>query len=98
MICPSCAEACSSSVLNICGNGGAIPILTRICGIDLQDFGVPIEDTTVAAVEAALLEAVSFDEAELDRRQRASAAFFRKEHSLERYHQSMKEAIQSILG
>ena len=55
VICPSCAEACASSVLNIAGNGGNIPILTRECAISLGDFGVPIEDTTVEAVEAALV-------------------------------------------
>jgi hypothetical protein len=85
-------------VLNIAGNGGNIPVLTRECGIDLGDFGVLIGDTTVEAVEAALVEASSLDEAELDRRQRSSAAFFRSEHSLERYRQQLKAAVQTILG
>jgi len=96
-ICASCAEACTSAVLNICGNGGNIPLLTRNCAIDLRDFGVLIGDTTIEAVEAALVEASSLSEAELDRRQRSSAAFFREAHSLERYHQRMKGAIQAVL-
>ncbi len=98
VICPSCAEACASSVLNIAGNGGNIPILTRECAISLGDFGVPIEDTTVEAVEAALVAASSLTEPELDRRQRATAAFFQREHSLEHYHQRLKAAVQAILS
>jgi glycosyltransferase involved in cell wall biosynthesis len=98
ILCPSCAEGCSSSVLNICGNGGQIPLLTRECGIELKDFGILIRDTTVEAVEAALLEADALSDAELRRRSRGSAAFFRQEHSLEQFHQRMKRAIESILS
>ena len=98
IICPSCSEACNSSVLNICGNGGNIPILTRVCGINLEDFGVLIQETTVAAVEAALLEASALSDSEVDRRLRATATYLQREHSLERYHQRMKQAIQSLLA
>ncbi|MDR3671920.1 MAG: hypothetical protein P4L36_13815 [Holophaga sp.] len=98
ILCPSCAEGCSSSVLNICGNGGQIPMLTRQCGIELKDFGILIQDTTVEAVEAALLEAASLTDAELERRQRSSAAFFHQEHSMEQFHLRMKRAVQSILA
>jgi len=98
MICPSCSEACCSSVLNICGNGGIVPILTAACGIELEDFGLAIENTTVAAVEAALLAAQALGDGELDRRQRRAAQFFGREHSLERYHQRLTEAIQAVLA
>ncbi len=98
MISPSCAEACNSSVLNICGNGGHVPLLTRANGIDLEDFGVPIQDTTVAAVEAALAQAAALSDAELDRRLRATAAYMAREHSLERYRQRLKDAVQAILA
>ena len=98
VICPSCSEANCSSVLNVCGNGGNIPMVTRQCGIDLQDFGILIGDTTVEAVEAALMEACALDAAELDRRQRATAAFMGREHSLEGYHGRLKAAVQTLLN
>ena len=98
MICPSCAEACNSSVLNICGNGGNVPVVTRECGIDLGDFGIPVADTTVAAVAAALAAAAALDDAELDRRLRATAAHMAREHSLEHYHARLKAAVQAILA
>jgi len=97
MVCPSCSEGCCSAVLNICGNGGNVPVLTRQCGIDLGDFGVLVGDTTVAAVEAALLEAAGLGPEELGRRCRAAAAHFQREHSLERFHQRLKEAVQDLL-
>ncbi len=97
VICPSCAEGCNSSVLNICGNGGNIPILTPECGIDLQDFGIPIDATTVDAVEAALLEASCLSGMEVDERIHRSAAFFQKEHSIENFRQRMKASILAIL-
>lgn len=97
VILPSCAESCSSAVLNVCGNGGNLPIITEQCGIDLDGTGILIRDTTVAAVEAALLEAAGLGDAELDRRMRASAAFFQREHSLERFRARLKGAIQSLL-
>jgi glycosyltransferase involved in cell wall biosynthesis len=98
VICPSCSEANCSSVLNVCGNGGNIPLLTLQCGIKLQDFGILIGDTTVEAVEAALMEACALDAAELDRRQRATAAFMGREHSLEGYHGRLKAAVQTLLN
>jgi hypothetical protein len=98
VICPSCSEASCSSILNICGNGGQVPLLTRACGIDLGDFGVVIRDTSVEAVEAALAEATALSDAELERRTRGSAAFFAREHRRELYHQRLKEAIQAILA
>jgi len=97
VISPSCSEACNSSVLNICGNGGNLPVLTRQNGIDLDDFGILLRDTTVEAVEAALAEAAALADAELDRRLRRCAAFFQREHSRERFHQRLKEAVQAIL-
>ena len=98
MICPSCSEASCSSVLNVCGNGGNIPVMTRQCGIDSQDFAIPIGDTTVEAVEAALAQAGRLGEADLDLRQRRGAAFFGQEHSQARYHRRLKAAIQAILS
>jgi glycosyltransferase involved in cell wall biosynthesis len=97
VICPSAAEGCCSSVLNVCGNGAIVPILTRECGIDLEDYGVLVGATTVAAVEAALLQAAAFSEQELDRRMRRTADYMGAEHSRERYHQRMKAAVQAIL-
>jgi hypothetical protein len=85
-------------VLNICGNGGIIPIITAQCGIDLGDFGILVGNTTVEAVDAALLEAGGLGLEELDRRQRASAAHFQAEHSVERFQERMKWAIQDILA
>jgi hypothetical protein len=98
VICPSCSEASCSSVLNVCGNGGNIPLLTRACAIDLHDFGIQIESTTVGAVEAALAEAGSLSHEELARRQQKTLDTLRVEHSLERYHARLKAAILAILG
>jgi glycosyltransferase involved in cell wall biosynthesis len=97
IICPSCAEACCSSVLNVCGNGGHVPVLTRECGIDTQEFGIGIAAGTVASVAAALDEAAALDDAAVARRIRDSAAFFRREHSLEGYHQRLKAAVGALL-
>jgi len=98
MICPSCSEGSCSSVLNICGNGGLVPIITAQCGIDIGDFGILVGSTTVQAVEAALFEAGGLGLDELDRRQRASAAHFQNVHSLERFQERMTWSIQDILG
>jgi hypothetical protein len=97
VICPSCSEGCNSSVLNICGNGGNIPVLTRECGIDLGDFGIPIEATTVEAVEAALLQASGLGDTELNERIHRAADFFLKEHSIENFRLRMKASVKAIL-
>ncbi|MGA2082525.1 MAG: glycosyltransferase [Holophaga sp.] len=98
IVCPSAAEGCCSAVLNVCGNGGIVPIITKECGINLEDYGVLVGDTTVEAVETALLQAASFSDQELERRMRRTVAYIQVEHSRERYHQRMKAAIQSIVG
>lgn len=98
IICPSSAEGCCSSVLNVCGNGGIVPIITKECGINLEDYGVLAGDTTVEAVETALQQAASFSDQELERRMRRAAAYIQEEHSRERYHQRMKAAVQAIVN
>ncbi len=50
VILPSCSEGMATSVLT-CMNHGLLPIVTRECGIDLQEWGIYLEDYRVEYIK-----------------------------------------------
>lgn len=42
VILPSCSEGIATSVITAMGRGAMIPIVTKECGVDIDDFGVSI--------------------------------------------------------
>lgn len=51
---PSCSEGGSPSVINVCANGGLIPIITKEVTLDFENFGISIEDLTVNSVKKSV--------------------------------------------
>ena len=94
---PSCSEGAPSSVLNVMGNGGLIPIVTRETGIDTLDFGIPIDSLTIADVKKAVLEAAALEDRDIHRRSHRCAESTAACHSIENYARQMMEVIPSIL-
>ncbi|MBW8185207.1 glycosyltransferase [Shewanella nanhaiensis] len=43
VILPSCSEGTATAVLTAVGNGGLIPLVTKECGFDVDDFGFKIQ-------------------------------------------------------
>ncbi|MGA7103930.1 MAG: glycosyltransferase [Candidatus Deferrimicrobiaceae bacterium] len=95
---PSCSEGAPSSVINVMGNGGLIPVVTRETGVETGDFGVLIADTTLSAVRQAVLEAGSLEKEEVAQRSARCVEHTICRHSIGAYYLQMKNTIMAILG
>jgi glycosyltransferase involved in cell wall biosynthesis len=58
VILPSCAEGQSGSVI-ACMHAGLIPIVSEGCGLDTDDFGIPIERCDVETVRRTVADAAA---------------------------------------
>lgn len=50
VILPSCSEGIATSVITAMGRGAMIPIVTKECGVDINDFGVSINTLSFDSV------------------------------------------------
>lgn len=94
---PSCSEGAPSSVLNVMGNGGLIPILTPETGIDIEDFGVTIPKPSQEDVREAILRASAMPASEVRRRSEATIEFTGSRHSLVSYTKNFRVALNDII-
>ncbi len=64
VILPSSSEGIATSVLTAMGRGTMIPVVTKECGIDIDDFGILIDDLNIDSVKKAIIqcEMISYDE------------------------------------
>lgn len=65
VILPSCSEGIATSVITAMGRGAMIPIVTKECGVDIDDFGVNINELNSDSVRASLNLCDSFSDSEL---------------------------------
>lgn len=98
LIFPSCSEGGAGSVVNVLGNGGLVPILTKGIVIDQADFTVDIGDLTVAGVKAAAQKAAALPDTEILSKSKQCAAAIIKRHSLENYSLLLKNYLREIIA
>ena len=55
VILPSCAEGQPGSVVQ-CMHTGMIPVVTKECGIDTEDFGITFKNDSIEEIEKVVLE------------------------------------------
>ncbi|MEZ6964117.1 glycosyltransferase [Aeromonas sp. S9(2024)] len=65
VILPSCSEGIATSVITAMGRGAMIPIVTKECGVDIDDFGVNINALDSDSVRDSLNFCDSFSDSEL---------------------------------
>lgn len=58
VILPSCTEGCATSVTS-CMRRGLVPVVTRQCGIDVDDFGFYIDDLSITGLSALVTRLAS---------------------------------------
>lgn len=95
---PSCSEGGGGSVVNVMGNGGLLPVVTRESSIDLNDYGVPIRSTSIEDVRSAVHDAAAMDTHEIAARSRRCVETVKEHHSIENYSRQMRLAISEIIS
>lgn len=97
VVLPSCSEGSATSLLN-CMAEGVIPVMTRECGIEPLDFGIPIGAASVAGVRAALLQACAVPAEERRQRRQRAAQRARLAHSPAAFRDSLRSSLQQVLA
>lgn len=95
---PSCAEGGPSSVLNVTGNGGLIPVVSREASVPTASFGVAIAGLSPSAVRDAVLEAAALSHADIVKRSNETGAYFAQNHSAAKYADRLRSALCQVLG
>ncbi len=95
---PSCSEGGSASVINVMGNGGLIPIVSREATIEIKDFGILIDEISNEGVKEAILKAKFLSEQEVAERSIKCAKDTIVEHSIERFSTSIYKTLKKIIN
>lgn len=82
---PSVSEGGSVALLNIMANGGLIPITTKGCSLDVEEFGYVVDDVIETLFEGAIEEALLLTETELYEKSLLAKQSIRKEYTIENY-------------
>lgn len=97
VIYPSCSEGGGAAILNVCGNGGLIPILTKEASIDVDDFGFIIKAFEDSAIKTAIDSSQSLSEVEMKIRSNNSGNKF-SYYSISKYKEQLKAYLELILN
>ncbi|WP_439839356.1 hypothetical protein [Aeromonas caviae] len=97
-ILPSCSEGTATSLVSLVSSGGLIPIITKECGIDLDDDFIEIKQLTCESVEHAIDLALKINSEELLARSiRLQEKFIRK-YNYEEFCENLHLSVKELLG
>ena len=97
IIFPSCSEGGGASVLNVCGNGGLIPIVTKEVSIDIDSFGLLIDSLEQSSVMKAIEDSQKLSINELMTLSEKTGKKISK-FTLENYSKQLKTHLNSIFN
>ncbi len=93
---PSCSEGGAGSVIH-CMHAGLIPICTRESSIDLEAFGVRINEGTVSAVKKSVRSLASMASREIEDRSRSCWKSVREKHSAVHFRKNYAEFAAELI-
>ena len=94
---PGSSEGGASSVLTSM-HLGLIPIVTIQSSIDLDNFGILIEELQVNSTKVAMEKAQMLDEKEISRQRNAVIDHIEKNHTTANYRNSFEESLKQIIN
>lgn len=95
---PSCSEGGSPSVLNICGNGGLIPLLSKEATIDVDDFGFIFNDITKDDIQSVIDNALKMTNEEIKEKSKKCGNTISTKNSRSNYSLELRKCINEIAG
>jgi glycosyltransferase involved in cell wall biosynthesis len=95
---PSCSEGGSPSVLNVCGNGGLIPLLSKEASIDTGDFGFVFDKINIESIQFTVNQALHLTDKEIKERSIKCYEVISKKHSQTNYASELRKCINEIPG
>ncbi len=93
----TCAEGQPGAVLE-CMACGLIPILPEGANIDLDNFGIPLQDCRIGTIRSAIAQAASLSAGECRQRSLFTAEAVQQSYSQEGFRRSFSSAAQEIIA
>ncbi|MDD2225317.1 MAG: hypothetical protein PHP97_04145, partial [Candidatus Shapirobacteria bacterium] len=97
-ILPSCSEGMPTSVLNVVGNGGLIPILTDSASIGIRKNTIKIEKEDIKSINKAVKESQEINMAALKKMSCELLLKLQEEYSIECFSKNMTENLKDIIS
>jgi glycosyltransferase involved in cell wall biosynthesis len=97
VIFPSASEGGAAAILTVMKHGGLIPIITKACGLDIDDISFMADETTYDAMNKQLeryLNTKDLELVELSKRTRQEAT---EHYSQELYQNHLKKILNNIV-
>lgn len=98
VILPSCSEGMPTSVLNVVGNGGLIPILTDSASIGIRKNTIKIEKEDIKSINKAVKESQEINMAALKKMSCELLLKLQEEYSIECFSKNMTENLKDIIS
>ncbi|BAZ38473.1 group 1 glycosyl transferase [Calothrix sp. NIES-4101] len=95
LVYPSCSEGQSGAVVS-CLHGGLIPILSYESGVDVNDFGVILQNCSLEKIKEAIVDISSRSNWELSAMSRGAWEYARANHTKERFAEVYRNTILDI--
>ncbi len=96
LIFPSCCEGQCGGVVQ-CMQAGLIPVISYESGVDVFDFGVILETSTIEEVKEAVRKVSELPAADLEIMSRKAWEYARTNHTRECFGEKYREAITEII-
>ena len=87
LIYPSCSEGQAGSVIT-CLHAGLIPIISHESGVDVKDFGIELEKSSIDEIIDSIKEISQKPEMELQQMSKEAWRYARKTHTREKFSES----------
>jgi glycosyltransferase involved in cell wall biosynthesis len=94
---PSCSEGGSPSVLNVCGNGGLIPLLSKEASIDTDGFGYIFDKISIESIQFVIDKVLQAQDKELMEKSNHCMEVISNRHSQINYALELRKCINDIL-
>ncbi len=92
-ILPSCSEGIATSVLTTMLNGGMIPVVPKSAGIDLEDFGVLIDEISSDGIGRAISITQKMTIKEVQTRSNKVLSYSRQNFTLDNFKSNLKNIL-----
>jgi hypothetical protein len=96
-IAPSVSEGGAASTLNTIANGGLIPIITKYSGLDVEEFGLVIEEPIISCVQDAIEKAEILSNENLINMSRLATEQIRSAYSHKNYKDNLTKIIKESI-
>ena len=98
VILPSCSEGVSTAVITAVARGKMIPLVTKECGIDIQDCGFEIPELNSESIVNTIRLCNKFSDGELDLISSKAQRIFRNKYTIENYKKTMFNYINMLVN